>query len=140
MQKLIFNVLLLCCCVGSVAQTKETYKDPIPAGVQVVSSRGSVTISGNKIDYTTHTGYLDLKNDTGKLIAKVFFTYYKKDGEDMAKRPVCFTFNGGPGSSSVWLHMGGLGPRRVLLDDMGAATKPPYKVIPNEYSWLDKTD
>ncbi len=140
MLRILISFLLLSAAAFVNAQTKETYKDPIPAGVQVVSSRGSVTIGGNKIDYTTHTGYLDLKNDTGKLIAKVFFTYYKKDGEDVAKRPVCFTFNGGPGSSSVWLHMGGLGPRRVLLDDMGAAPKPPYKVIPNEYSWLDKTD
>jgi carboxypeptidase C (cathepsin A) len=140
MRKLVFFLVLICSCLLTEAQTKEIYKDPIPAGVQVVSSRGSVTIGGNKIDYTTHTGYLDLKNDTGKLIAKVFFTYYKKDGADAANRPVCFTFNGGPGSSSVWLHMGGLGPRRVQLDDMGAAMKPPYKVISNEYSWLDKTD
>lgn len=140
MQKLLISLLLSVYGLCAAAQTKETFKDPVPAGVQVVSSKGTVTISGNKIDYTTHTGYLDLRNDTGKLIAKVFFTYYKKDGEDAAKRPVCFTFNGGPGSSSVWLHMGGLGPRRVLLDDMGAAMKPPYKVIANEYSWLDKTD
>lgn len=115
-------------------------KELMPAGVQTVTTKNSVTISGKKIDYTTQTGYLDLKNDTGKLIAKVFFTYYKKDGDDAAKRPVCFTFNGGPGSSSVWLHIGGLGPKRVLLQDDGTATAPPYQYISNEYSWLDKTD
>ena len=58
----------------------------------------------------------------------------------MAKRPVCFTFNGGPGSSSVWLHMGGLGPKRLVLKEDGTATAPPYKIVNNEYTCLDKTD
>lgn len=120
----------------SVVETK----DFIPSGVQVTITKSSYAVATKKIEYTTHTGYLDLKNDTGKLIAKVFFTYYRKDGEDVAKRPVCFTFNGGPGSSSVWLHMGGLGPKRVALQDDGTATAPPYKIINNEFSWLDKTD
>lgn len=115
-------------------------KEFLPSGVQATVTKNSVTVSGKKIDYTAHTGYLDLKNDTGKSIAKVFFTYYKKDNEDAAKRPVTFTFNGGPGSSSVWLHMGALGPRIVYLQDDGTATAPPYKVMNNEYSWLDKTD
>lgn len=97
-------------------------------------------VAGRKIDYTTRTGYLDLRNDTGKVIAKVFFTYYRKEGEDPARRPLTFTFNGGPGSSSVWLHMGGLGPKRVALDDEGRATAPPYGIVPNEYTWLDRTD
>lgn len=139
MTKIFVGMVLLLTCRFSYAQ-KDVYKELDPAGVQATITRSSVTIGGVKVDYTAYTGYLDLKNDTGKLTAKVFFTYYKKDGEDVSKRPICFTFNGGPGSSSVWLHMGGLGPRRVLLDDDGGAMKPPYKVIPNEYSWLDKTD
>ena len=114
-------------------------KELTPSGIQVTITKNSVTTT-RKIDYTAYTGYLDLKNDTGKLIAKVFFTYYKKDNEEAGKRPITFTFNGGPGSSSVWLHMGGLGPKRVLLQDDGKATAPPYQVINNEYSWLDKTD
>lgn len=115
-------------------------KDFIPSGVQVTITKGTNLVAGKQVDYTTHTGYLDLKNDTGKLIAKVFFTYYKKEGENAGKRPICFTFNGGPGSSSVWLHMGGLGPKRVVLQDDGTATAPPYRTVDNEYSWLDKTD
>lgn len=134
-------LFLLCCTAAQfLLAQKDGFKDLTPAGVQAVITKNNVVVNGVKIDYTAYTGYLDLKNDTGKLTAKVFFTYYKKDGEDAAKRPICFTFNGGPGSSSVWLHMGGLGPRRVLLNDMGAATAPPYKVISNEYTWLDKTD
>lgn len=134
------GISLWLCCMAFSLMAQKDFKDLNPAGVQAVISKNSVTVGGSKIDYTAYTGYLDLKNDTGKLIAKVFFTYYKKDAEDAAKRPICFTFNGGPGSSSVWLHMGGLGPFQVLLDDMGAAMAPPYKVIPNEYSWIDKTD
>lgn len=114
--------------------------DLAPSGVEATVTRNSVVIDGKKIAYTAHTGYLYLKNDTGKLIAKVFFTYYKKDGEDPGKRPVTFTFNGGPGSSSVWLHMGALGPKRVFMQDDGTATAPPYQYINNEYSWLNKTD
>src|SRR5450432_2824354 len=115
-------------------------KEFIPSGVQATITKNSVTIAGKKIDYTANTGYLDLKNDTGKLIAKVFFTYYKKDNEEAGKRPITFAFNGGPGSSSVWLHMGALGPKCVLLNDDGTATAPPYQIVNNEYSWMDKTD
>jgi carboxypeptidase C (cathepsin A) len=136
----VTTLVVLVASTASIAQTKteKPYTDPI--GVQTVQSRGSVTIGGKLINYTTQTGYLDLRNDTGKLIAKMFFTYYRKDGEDPTKRPVCFTFNGGPGSSSVWLHMGGLAPKRVALDDVGNAPAPPYSIIANEYSWIDKTD
>jgi carboxypeptidase C (cathepsin A) len=140
--KKILPLIFLCIINYATAQTKIVFdnKEFVPAGVQVTVTKGTNIVAGKRIEYTTHTGYLDLKNDTGKFIAKVFFTYYKKDGEAAAKRPVCFTFNGGPGSSSVWLHMGGLGPKRVLLKDDGTATAPPYTVIDNEYSWLDKTD
>jgi carboxypeptidase C (cathepsin A) len=122
------------------AATSPTIAELIPAGVEVTITHNSVTVDGKKIDYTASTGYLNLKNDTGKLIAKVFFTYYKKDGEEAGKRPVTFTFNGGPGSSSVWLHMGGIGPKRVLLKDDGLAPPPPYQYINNEFTWLSKSD
>ncbi|MCE4215884.1 peptidase S10 [Aquirufa antheringensis] len=111
-----------------------------PAGVQVVKTKHSITIAGKVINYTATTGYMHMKADTGKVLAKIFFTYYAKDDEDGAKRPVTFTFNGGPGSASLWLHMGGVGPKRVVLKDDGTATAAPYSYIPNEFSWLDKTD
>lgn len=122
------------------AVVNSTVADLVPAGVEVTVTHSSVTVDGKKIEYTASTGYLNLKNDTGKLIAKVFFTYYKKDGEEAGKRPVTFTFNGGPGSSSVWLHMGGIGPKRVLLKDDGLAPPPPYQYINNEFTWLGKSD
>ena len=140
------NISLLICCIVTLlataqkAPTSPAIAELIPAGVEVTVTHNSVSVDGNKIEYTASTGYLNLKNDTGKLIAKVFFTYYKKDGADAGKRPVTFTFNGGPGSSSVWLHMGGIGPKRVLLNDDGLATPPPYKYINNEFTWLSKSD
>ncbi len=105
-----------------------------------VKSNHQATIAGKLISYQVQTGYLEIKADTGKVLSKIFYTYYKKEGESGDKRPITFTFNGGPGSASLWLHMGGVGPKRVLLDDEGNALPAPYKVIENEYSWLDKTD
>src|SRR5688572_32410129 len=106
----LFISLSLSFLSWSQKQPSAFASDLTPAGITTTVTRNSVTaLGGKKIDYTAYTGYLDLKNDTGKLVAKVFFTYYKKEGENVEKRPVCFTFNGGPGSSSVWLHMGGLG-------------------------------
>lgn len=136
---------LMCCFVSISAFTQKkspapSIPDLIPAGIEATVTHNNVVVDGKKIEYTVNTGYLNLKNDTGKLIAKIFFTYYKKDGEESVRRPVTFTFNGGPGSSSVWLHMGALGPKRVLLQDDGVATAPPYLYVNNEYSWLNKTD
>jgi len=136
--------LLLLSVVLTVSQylcaQKEVKDFPVPASVHVVKSSGSVKTGTATIPYTAYTGYLDLKNDTGKMIAKVFFTYYRKENEAVEKRPLTFAFNGGPGSSSVWLHMGGLGPKRVKLEKDGTAPAPPYQIINNEYTWLDKTD
>ena len=77
----------------------------------------------------------------GKPKAQVFFVaYVAEDSGDPAARPLTFAFNGGPGSSSIWLHIGGLGPRRVQLSDAGEALPPPVKVVDNESTWLAKTD
>jgi carboxypeptidase C (cathepsin A) len=77
----------------------------------------------------------------GKPKADLFFVAYVLNGTtDTATRPVTFAFNGGPGSSSVWLHVGGVGPRRVLLSDRGEALPPPVKLVDNEATWLEKTD
>jgi carboxypeptidase C (cathepsin A) len=143
MQKL-FSLFLLCLFAVAVFPQKspvaknENELFSLPGELSV--THNSVMIAGMKIDYTAATGYAYLRNDTGKLTAKIFFTYYQKDGEEEAKRPITFTFNGGPGSSSVWLHMGGVGPRRVQLADDGTALPPPYHFVNNEFSWLDKTD
>jgi carboxypeptidase C (cathepsin A) len=77
----------------------------------------------------------------GKPKAQVFYVaYVVTETGDPATRPVTFVFNGGPGSSAVWLHLGGVGPKRVLMSDRGEALPPPAKLVDNESTWLDKTD
>lgn len=105
----------------------------------------SVTINGKELNYTATTGTLVLKEETDKEgekpKASIFFIAYTLDDvEDTSKRPVTFSFNGGPGSSSVWLHLGVLGPRRVKPDEHGNPPQPPYQLTNNEFSILDKTD
>ncbi|HEY4300550.1 MAG TPA: hypothetical protein VGM73_06745 [Candidatus Didemnitutus sp.] len=100
-----------------------------------------ITLGGKTIKYRATAGYLVLKDDKDKPQANIFFVAYTKmDEADPAKRPLMFSFNGGPGSASVWLHMGALGPKRVLMTEKGDSLPPPYKWQDNEYSWLDQTD
>ncbi len=111
-------------------------KDPLPSVTE-----HEVTIGGKVIRYKATTGYLVLKNDKGEPRGNLFYVAYTKLGEnDPAKRPLTFSFNGGPGASSVWLHMGGLGPKRVIMGERGTAVPPPYQWTDNEWSWLDETD
>jgi carboxypeptidase C (cathepsin A) len=125
------------------------------------------TIGGKPVKYKATAGYIVLKEylpkakkegedsdsdeekkeEKGKSkkrekpLARVFFIAYTRDDVgNPAKRPVTFTFNGGPGSASVWLHMGGLGPRRAVLTEGGEALPPPYRLEDNAYSWLDESD
>jgi len=122
---------------------------PAPKDNLVITSH-SIRIGGKEIKYTVTAGTIVLKEETSdrekeaegeKPRAQVFFVAYTKDGERSgAKRPLTFSFNGGPGSSSVWLHLGVLGPRRVVLQDDGNLPKPPYQLTDNEYSLLDQTD
>lgn len=106
-----------------------------------VVTHHSLTIGGQEIRYTATAGYLPMKDEKGKILARMFFIAYTKDGvTDHHTRPVTFAFNGGPGSASVWIHMGAVGPRRVALDDDGLSPAPPYHLVDNTNSWLDQTD
>ena len=138
---LLFSLSVLSSVFAQNADKKTDEKpvvSPVPAPVE---TKGQATVNGKTFGYTTRTGYLTLKDESGKPKANVFFIYYTRDGvADLAKRPVTYTFNGGPGSASVWLHMGCIGPKRIPMTDKGEALKPPYGYVNNEYSWLDKTD
>jgi carboxypeptidase C (cathepsin A) len=106
-----------------------------------VVTQGTVTIEGKTISYTATTGFITMKDGEGNPLSNIFYIAYTKNGEpDKADRPITFAYNGGPGSSSVWLHMGMLGPKRVQLSDSGEALPPPARYVNNPYSWLDKTD
>ena len=101
----------------------------------------TVTIAGQRVSYAAETGMLPLLKEDGATRASVFYTAYTRlDETNLTKRPVMFCFNGGPGSSSVWLHLGGLGPRRVTLNDDGTMPPPPFGLADNEYSILHATD
>lgn len=107
----------------------------------VVTTSHSVRIGDQTIGFTARTGTIVLRDEEGEPRASFFVVSYTRDGADPAKRPVTFTFNGGPGSSSVWLHMGAFGPKRVVYkDDEGHAAAPPYRLTDNEGSILDATD
>ncbi len=108
---------------------------------KVVDTKHTVAIGGKKIEYQARAGTILLKEEDGKAKASIFYVAYTKLGvKDLGSRPVTFSFNGGPGSSSVWLHLGILGPRRVKFDDEGMPLPPPYRLVDNEYSILDRTD
>ncbi len=106
-----------------------------------VETRNTVTIGGQKIAYTAVAGTILLRDAEEKPTASIFYiAYTRDDATNRAARPITFAFNGGPGSSSVWLHMGLLGPRRVALAEDGGALPPPYGLVDNEYTLLDETD
>jgi carboxypeptidase C (cathepsin A) len=100
-----------------------------------------VTIGGVKFGYTATAGTLVLKEEDGKPQASFFYVAYTRTNTgDISARPITFSFNGGPGSASVWLHLGTLGPRRVVLNEDGTLPPPPFRVTENEHSILDDTD
>ena len=120
---------------------------PEPAD-ELVSTAHSIAIDGAELRYTVTAGRLvlrteqhtDDKFDGAQAKAEIFMIAYTVDGAEPASRPVTFAFNGGPGSSSVWLHLGLLGPRRVLMGDVGALLPPPYGIIDNAQTLLAHSD
>ncbi len=103
-------------------------------------SKHQLTIGGNKLNYTATAGTLLMKNDKDEPVALFGFTAYVKDGADSRSRPLMFAYNGGPGSSSAWLHLGILGPKRTELNDTSINSRGPFRSIDNEYSILDHAD
>jgi len=108
---------------------------------KLVTTQHRAVIGGKEIRYTATAGTLVLREEEGKPRASMFFVAYTRDGiTDRSKRPVTYTYNGGPGSSSVWLHLGAFGPRRVEAQEEGMALPPPYRLVDNGESLLDVTD
>ncbi len=105
-----------------------------------VVTHHEIHAGGKTLRYTATTGFLPLRNAEGDIEANIFFIAYTLDGQSSERRPLTFSFNGGPGSASVWLHMGAIGPRRVRMQPDGMMPAPPYQLVDNEYTWLDQTD
>ncbi|HXA41153.1 MAG TPA: hypothetical protein VNW53_19285, partial [Phenylobacterium sp.] len=103
-------------------------------------SHHTVTIDGKTIPYTATAGTLTLRSDDGKPIASMFYVAYTADGPKDPNRPVTFSYNGGPGSASLFVHMGLAGPMHVMTDSPNATHNAPFTITENHQSLLDKSD
>ena len=129
------------------AEKKDDKKDEKAKEQKPKESKGSVSIAGTEITYAAKTGTLPLLKEDGATRADVFYVYYARTGQDGkplattdTKRPVIFCFNGGPGSSAVWLHFGGLGPKKIALPPDGRTPEVLGKISDNANSILDVAD
>ncbi len=113
-------------------------KQQSPEETPVVTHH-SMTLKGKVLQYTATTGRMSIKTSTGVTDAKMFYVAYTLDKAG-PKRPLTFAFNGGPGSATIWLHMGAFGPKRVKMLPNGFMPAPPFELEDNPDSWLDKTD
>jgi carboxypeptidase C (cathepsin A) len=106
-----------------------------------VVTKHRMMVDGKPLAYSVTTGMLPLKNEQGEIEANVFYMAYTLDGvKNPVKRPLTFVFNGGPGSSSVWLHLGALGPQRVKMLPDGGLPPAPYQLVDNPHTWLTESD
>ena len=129
-----FTLLLISCFAVSFSQDLK-----IPVDTTIVSNH-SVTIKGKQINYKAETGFQPVWNDEGKIIASLYYTYYKRTNDTKANnRPIIYSFNGGPGSASLWMHIAYTGPKVLNIDDEGFPTQP-YGVNDNPNCILDVAD
>ena len=152
MKKLIAALLVLCMLLPLCALAEEAAPASLPQDNQVeeaapappsqdnlIETTGSVTVAGQQIDYTATTGTFAMDTELGQY--EIFFTAYTRNGiEDLSQRPITFAFNGGPGSASMWVHMGLLGPQHIALSEEGKVETLPTGFRENAYSILDMTD
>jgi carboxypeptidase C (cathepsin A) len=125
---------------GPSPAAPEPKKEEEPEKPPVVTEH-EVKVRGKTLKYFVTTGLMPIKNEKGETEAQLFFMAYTLNSpEGDAKRPLMFSFNGGPGSSSVWLHLGALGPRRVVMEAEGWMPAPPFELVDNDDTWLDATD
>jgi carboxypeptidase C (cathepsin A) len=152
----------LCCCLLSVSPSifaqhpdaakpaaekpgaEKAVESKPQAEVPPLQTHHTLRVNGQTLNYTATAGMMPLKNDKGETEANIFFMAYTLDqpeGKRDSKRPLMFAFNGGPGSASVWLHLGAIGPRTVHMQQPdGTMPAPPYQVEDNENTWLTQTD
>ncbi len=153
MRKLVLSAALAALVVASplaLAKTDKGDVSPHEAAqaalltAQASTSTGSVSVEGMRVGYQAVAGTLVLRDDNGDAAdaptVSMFYTAYFKKGADAGKRPITFIYNGGPGSATVWLHMGAFGPKRIVTNDDTHTPAAPYQLVNNDYSLLDATD
>jgi carboxypeptidase C (cathepsin A) len=150
MRKLPLVLALAALLAGNAAaadKKDKTPDEPKPEAMllhpQASSSEGTVSVEGKRIAYKAVAGTIVLHGKGDKEnepTVSMFYVAYFKKGDDTSKRPVTFIYNGGPGSATVWLHMGAFGPRRVVTKDDSHTPAAPYQLVNNDYSLLDASD
>ncbi|HZD96335.1 MAG TPA: peptidase S10, partial [Candidatus Sulfotelmatobacter sp.] len=123
---------------SSVAQPPR--EDEALAETTAVVSHHQITVNGKPLKYAATAGRLAIRPESGPAEAAIFFTAYTLEGEETKARPLTFVFNGGPGTATAWLHLGALGPRKIRLEKDGGVPAPPYVMIDNPETILDRTD
>jgi carboxypeptidase C (cathepsin A) len=113
---------------------------PIPKLTADAVTHHTLQLNGRTYAYTARAGTITLRNETDQPTARVFYTAFTLDGSDSTHRPVTFLYNGGPGSSTIWLRMGSFAPMRVQTTDGATTAGPPFTLSPNKFSLIDKTD
>jgi len=123
---------------------KSVRNNPVSTGGEenrTIDTFHSMQIVDKTLEYKASAGFLPILDESGKPRAKMFYIAYTIENESNdANRPITFLFNGGPGSSSIWLHMGTAGPKRVLMPENGSVLPKTYELVNNQYTWLDTTD
>lgn len=110
-------------------------------GIEPTETQHELKLKKETLKFTATAGVIPLKDDFDETEAEIFFVAYTlKDTVPTSERPLIFVFNGGPGSSAIWLHMGAVGPQRVVMEDEGWMPPPPYTLEPNEHTWLEFAD
>ena len=155
------SALLLVACGGGGGGSTSSAGTPTPAGPAYLdpvlystapgaslasaaeiaaNAKRTVQVGGTSYAYTATAGHLTAFSTTGQPEASFFYVAYTLDAAAPSTRPVTFFYNGGPGSASVWLHLGSYGPKRIATDTPGAGGSPPYPLVDNAESLLDTTD
>jgi carboxypeptidase C (cathepsin A) len=142
-QSFYTTILMLTLSSVAFAQDSDVAEEPDKdePKAESVTTEHSVRIDGNTIRYTATAGLALINNDDEEPIGQFGYTAYIKEGvDDASKRPIMFAYNGGPGSASIWLHMGVLGPRRIPTVDTEVTGPAPFGAVNNEFSILDVAD
>ena len=135
-------VLLILCSSQVLAAEEDKDKKPEtpPPEAKTWTTEHQASVGGQRLEYTATAGTMLMKDDEDKPVALIGYTAYVSGDDDKANRPLMFAYNGGPGSASIWLHMGVLGPQRAVVTDAGFSPAGPFRRVENDYSILDEAD